>query len=120
MRVESAEASERQRNQAAIEQQRLQHEMEIRRAEVAKKRPTWMLAVTGLALVAAVGLVFFAIQRKKDSDEAAERTAIAERAAAAAVKDAAEAKEKLEKVEKDMDDLTNQINKAINDLAVAQ
>jgi len=56
MRVESAEAMERNRVQAALEQQRLQQEMELRRAEVAKKRPTWMLAVTGVALVAAIGL----------------------------------------------------------------
>jgi colicin import membrane protein len=69
-RVESAEAMERQRAQAALEQQRLQHEMELRRAEVAKKRPTWMLAVTGFALVAAIGLIFFAVQRKRESDAA--------------------------------------------------
>src|SRR6187549_3033410 len=69
MRVESAEATERQRQQAALEQQRLQQEMELRRAEIAKKRPTWMLAVTALALVAAVGLVFFAIQRMRASEE---------------------------------------------------
>jgi len=50
MRVESAEATERQRQQAALEQQRLQQEMELRRAEVAKKRPTWMLAVTDFKL----------------------------------------------------------------------
>ena len=29
------------------DKQRLQQEMELRRAEIAKKRPTWMLAVTG-------------------------------------------------------------------------
>ena len=62
MRVESAEATERQRQQAALEQSRLQQEMEIRREEVSKKRPTWMLAVTGLAVLMAVGLVFFAIK----------------------------------------------------------
>src|SRR5882762_4402638 len=74
MRVESAEAMERQRVQAALEQQRLQHEMELRRAEVAKKRPTWMLAVTGVALLAAIGLIVIAWQawqRKSESDAAA-------------------------------------------------
>ena len=50
MRVESAEAAERARQQAALEQSRMQQEMDLRRAEVAKKRPTWMLVVTGLAL----------------------------------------------------------------------
>src|SRR5688500_2053360 len=72
MRVESAEASERARQQAALEQSRMQQEMELRRAEIAKKRPTWMLAVTGLALVAAVALIFFAINRMRESDEAGE------------------------------------------------
>jgi len=69
MRVESTEAAERQRHQAALEQQRLAQEMEIRRAEVAKKRPTWMLVVTGLALVAAVALIFFAINKMNQSED---------------------------------------------------
>src|ERR1043165_6694562 len=68
MRVEAGEAAERQRHQAALEQSRLQQEMELRRAEVAKKRPTWMLAVTGIALVGAVGLIFFAVNRMRESE----------------------------------------------------
>src|SRR5260221_3614364 len=40
IRVESTEATERQRQQAALEQQLLAHEMELRLADVAKKRPT--------------------------------------------------------------------------------
>src|SRR5436190_21839258 len=68
MRVEAGEAAERQRHQAALEQTRLAQEMELRRAEVAKKRPTWMLAVTGFALVAAIALVFFAVNRMRQSD----------------------------------------------------
>ena len=102
MRVESAEAMERQRNQAAIEQQRLQHEMELRRAEVAKKRPTWMLVVTGAALVAAILLVFFAIQYKRESDvdRAAKIEATEAKAKAEAI--AKEAKDRVDQLDADM------------------
>jgi colicin import membrane protein len=102
MRVESAEAMERQRNQAALEQQRLQHEMELRRAEVAKKRPTWMLVVTGIAIVLTVGLVIFAVQRKHDSDEANARRAEAELIAQKAVQDAKDAQDQVDKLAHDM------------------
>lgn len=102
MRVESAEAMERQRNQAALEQQRLQHEMELRRAEVAKKRPTWMLVVTGFALVAAIGLVFFAVQRKHESDAAELSAKQAEDERVKAVAIAKEAKERVDRLDADM------------------
>jgi hypothetical protein len=105
MRVESAEAAERQRQQAALEQQRLQQEMELRRAEVAKKRPTWMLAVTGLAVVMAVVLVFFAIQKMNQSDTDSKARKEAEIAAQQAINDAKEAKASLDKVTRDLDDL---------------
>ena len=105
MRVESAEGAERQRQQAALEQQRLQHEMELRRAEVAKKRPTWMLAVTGLAVVMAVVLVFFAIQKMNQSDTDSKRAKDAEIAAQQAINDAKAATEQLNKVTRDLDDL---------------
>ena len=76
MRVEAAEAAERMRLQAAIEQQRMQEENELRRAEIAKKRPTWMLAVTGFALVATLGFGYFAYERNEARQEA-ERARIA-------------------------------------------
>jgi hypothetical protein len=120
MRVEAGEAAERQRNQAALEQQRLQQEMELRRAEVAKKRPTWMLAVTGFAIVAAIGLIFFAIQRKNAADEADKQAEIDRRAKEVAVKVAAEAQEKVEKIQHDLDDLTDKITNAVDAVATAQ
>ena len=120
MRVESAEAAERARQQAALEQQRLQQEMELRRAEVAKKRPTWMLAVTGLALVAAVALIFFAVDRMRASDHDAEAKRRAEATAAQAVKDAQEAKEQLDTVMRQLDDLDTKVGQAVNAVADAQ
>lgn len=120
MRVEAAEAAERQRQQAALEQQRLQQEMELRRAEVAKKRPTWMLVVTGIALVAAVGLVFFAIQRMKESDASKEAEKAAQIERDAAVKAAAEAQEKVERLAADLADLDKKLGSAVDNVVAAQ
>ena len=120
MRVESAEATERQRQQAALEQQRMQQEMELRRAEIAQKRPTWMLVVTGLALVAAVGLIFFAINRMRESDAASEAKRKAEAAAAQAIKDASDAKEKLAAVERDLAEIETKVGQAVNAVVEAQ
>jgi len=90
--------------QAALEQQRLQQEMELRRAHVAKTRPTWMLAITGVALVAAIGLIFFAVQRKRESD-----------AAAVAAQQAEEAKNKAEAVAKEAQDRVDQLSRDLKE-----
>src|SRR5262245_40732498 len=62
LRVEASDAAERTRYQAALEQRRLEEEMQLRRAEILQKRPRWMVAVTALAVVAAVGLGWLAIK----------------------------------------------------------
>jgi hypothetical protein len=113
MRVESAEAMERQRSQAALEQQRLAHEMELRRAEVAKKRPTWMLVVTGGALVLTIGLVIFAVQRKHESD-------VAKAAAALAEQEKIEAQETLKHLTDDINEQDNRLKAAESAVTVAQ
>ena len=120
MRVESAEASERARQQGDLERQRLAQEMELRRAEVAKKRPTWMLVVTGFALVAAVALIFFAIQKMQQSDEDAKKKEVAEQEAKKAVDAAKEAQAALDKVTKDLDDLQDKVSKAVDSVVSAQ
>ena len=56
----------------------MDQEHELRRAEVAKKRPTWMLAVTGLALCAGLALAGFAIARGHAADDAAQAQAKAQ------------------------------------------
>jgi hypothetical protein len=112
MRVESAEAAERARQQALIEQQRLAQEMELRRAEVAKKRPTWMVAVTIAALIAAVGLVVFAVIKMRQSAEDSEKAAIAQKDRDEAVKAANEAQEKVNALAAAQEEMINQINSA--------
>jgi colicin import membrane protein len=120
MRVESAEAGERARQQAALEQQRLHQEMELRRAEVAKKRPTWMLVVTGLALVAAVGLVFFAVKKMGETSEAQTQSEQDNKRAEEAVKASKEAQDKVAKLQSDLSDLAGRVDKATDALAAAQ
>jgi colicin import membrane protein len=120
MRVESTEAAERQRHQAALEQQRLAQEMELRRAEVAKKRPTWMLVVTGIALVAAVALIFFAIQKMNQSAEDNKLKEEAQKIAEKAAADAKEAQERVAKLSNDLIDLGHRVDQATDALASAQ
>lgn len=120
MRVEAAEAQERARQQAALEQQRLQQEMELRRAEVAKKRPTWMVAVTIAAVVAAIGLVVFAVIKMNQSEEDTKKAEIARREADAAIQAAKEAQEKVDQLEKSAADMITQINGAIAAVSAAQ
>ncbi len=120
MRVEAGEAAERQRNQAALEQQRLAQEMELRRAEVAKKRPTWMLVVTGIAVVGIVVGVFVAVKSSAKSDEDNIKRVAAEKMAQDAANSAKEAQEKVEKLSNDLLDLGKRVDKATDALASAQ
>jgi hypothetical protein len=77
LRVEAAEAAERARLQAQLEERRMVEELAIKRAEVAKKRPTWMLVVTSIAAIAATGLLLFAIDRSRDMERAEEQQRLA-------------------------------------------
>jgi len=119
-KVETTEATERARHQAALEQQRLQQEMELRRAEVAKKRPTWMVAVTVIAAIAAVGLIFFAIQRNQNASDADAAKQKAEQVAAEAVKAAQDAQDKVEKLARDLEDLDKRVGSAVDNVVAAQ
>jgi len=77
MRVEASEAAERARLAAELEARKHAEEMELRRAEVAKRRPTWMIAVTATALAAAIGLTWFAIERSAAAEHAREKESAA-------------------------------------------
>ena len=118
--VEQAEAAERARCQAELEHQRLVQELVLRREEVAKKRPTWMLAVTGVAVVAALGLIWFAVQRQHESDAAQAQTEIAQRERAAAVALAQEARTRLEQVDAALGVLDGKVNDALHDVGLSQ
>ncbi len=114
--VEQAEATERARLAAQLEEQRFAQELELRRAEVAKKRPTWMLVVTGIAVFAAMGLIWFAVQRQHASDESQAETEQAQRDKAAAVALAEKARGDLDRMDKDLAALDGRVKDAIADV----
>ncbi len=120
MRVESAEATERQRQQAALEQQRLQQEMELRRAEIAKKRPTWMLAVTGLASIGVIIAIVFTVKALASSDDSAKEAEASEKRAKEAEKLAADAQERVEKLQHDLEDMDKKVGIAVDSVVAAQ
>lgn len=70
MRLEEAERRARVEAQAQIEQQRLAKEMEIRALEASKKRPTALIAIAGVLVVAVVGLGVFLYKKAEAADKA--------------------------------------------------
>ena len=118
--VEQTEASERARHQAALEEQRFAQELELRRAEIAKKRPTWMLAVTVIAAIAAAGLVVFAVQRQHESEAAVAGMEVAQREKAAAVAMAKDSTDKLAQLDKHLEQLDGEVRVAIRAVEIAQ
>lgn len=73
MRIQEAEARARAEHQAQLESHRMHQELEIRRVEASKKRPTWLVITVGLAVVAAAIAIFITVQ--KSNDEAAAQRA---------------------------------------------
>ena len=120
MRVEAAEAAERARLQIALEQQRHDAEISLRRAEVAKKRPKWMLGVTAMAVCAGIALTFFAVQRGREADEASERARIAQQQQQAALQEVKDSRAQLDRVQRDLDALDVRIQAAAKAVLEAQ
>ena len=120
LRAELAEASERARHQAGLDEQRLVQEMQLRRAEVARKRPTWMLAVTAFAVLAGVGSSAFAIDRQRAMDDAVAAKAVSERDRQVAREDAREARQELEAVQASLRNLETRVTDALADVKKAQ
>jgi hypothetical protein len=120
LRVQAEEAAERARLQAQLEEQRMRDELELRRVEVAKKRPTWMVVVTAMAFVAACGLTWFAVERSREQARAE-----AKRNAALLLQQQAEAEKvemakKLDELKLAMDEQDARLTKATNALLAAQ
>jgi hypothetical protein len=93
LRIEATEAAERNRLAAQLEERRVAEEIELRRAEIAKKRPTWMVGVTIAAGIAAIALAWFAVDRSHQAEQAqaaSERAIAARQAALDALKETEE------------------------------
>ena len=111
LKVQAAEAAERARLHAALEHERMHQEVELRRAEIAKQRPRWMLVVTGAAMVVAIGLGWYAIDRNAERNRADD-------AAHLALKREEQAKQGTAQVRRDFDRLVSDM--AVLDDKVAQ
>jgi DNA repair exonuclease SbcCD ATPase subunit len=120
MRVESAEAAERARQQAALDQQRLQQEMELRRAEVAQKRPTWMLAVTAAAVIGIVIAGIVGVRAYQQSQEDSQKRIQAEAEKEEYGKQVKAAQAQVAQAQKDLDENASKVDKAIADVGAAQ
>ena len=103
LRIEAAEAAERARHAIALEQQRLAEELALRREQVARQRPTWMLAVTGLAVCAGLALTWFAVQRAHDAEAANAATDRAQRARELAMAELQQSRDELAKIQSSLD-----------------
>lgn len=120
LRVQAEEAAERARLQAQLDEVRMREELELRRVEVAKKRPTWMVAVTALAFVAACGLTWFAVERARDKAVADEKRAAAELAAKQAADEQTKMAKQLDELKLAIDEQDKLLTKAQNALLAAQ
>ncbi len=120
LRVEQAEQAERARQQIALDQERYQHEMELRKAEVAKKRPRWMMAVTGLALTLAAVLVVMTVNALAHSDDAEVAKTKSDAVAENARKEADKMRDELDRLEANLHDLDGKVDVAIKRVAAAQ
>ncbi|HEY5936894.1 MAG TPA: hypothetical protein VIU61_19730 [Kofleriaceae bacterium] len=113
IRVETAEAAERARYQAQLQAQRQAEELAIAREKVARQRPTWMLAVTALAVVAAGVMVWFTLQWHQASARANEARAISEEESRVAREDAKKSKQALLALEASVAQLDGEIATAL-------
>lgn len=119
MHVEAVEAAERARLAAALEQERTAQELDLRRQEVAKKRPTWMIAVTLGAVLAAGALTWFGIDRYEQSQQALAQKDEADRQAKAAREEAEAARVRLAALEGDLQVLDSKVGAAIDQVVAA-
>ena len=119
MHVEAAEAAERARLQAALEQERMVQEIELRKAEVAKKRPTWMVAVTIGAVLAAGALTWFGFDRYRQAQEAQIAEAEAKRQKEVAEKEAEDARAEMVRLQGELAELDKKVGRAIDQVVAA-
>lgn len=101
-RLDAAAAAELARQQVALEHTRVEGELELRRAEIARTRPTWMVAVTGLALAAAGALLWIALSSRAVAEEASAQARIAGIDRDQARADARDAQAGLARVEREL------------------
>jgi colicin import membrane protein len=118
-RIDAAAAAELARQQVALEHTRLEREVELRREQVARTRPTWMLAVTGLSLAAAGLLLWVALSSRAIAEEASDRARLALLDRDAARAEAGAAQQGLERVQQELERNTRTIRLALEEMGRA-
>ena len=119
MHVEAAEAMERARLAAALEAERTAQELDLKRQEVAKKRPTWMIAVTIGAVLAAGALTWFGIDRYQQAEISRKNEEAALAGKLAAEKEAQESQDRLVAMETDLAALGKRVDGAMDQVVAA-
>ena len=119
MHVEATEAAERARLAHALDQERLAHELDLRRQEVARKRPTWMVAVTIGAVLAAGALTWLGYDSYQKSQAANAAQDAAEAEAKIAKQQSAESSAALAKLKDDLSVLDTRVASAVEQLGRA-
>lgn len=120
MRVEAAAAAEHARQVAILTAEREAREHELRRAEVAQKRPTWMVVVTGAAVALAGVLVWFALDKASASAESDRARGRAEQEKLAAIEAQKDAELEMEGFRQELEELDIRVAEAKEMLAAAQ
>lgn len=111
LRVQEAEARARAEHQAQLEAHRLQQEMEIRRQEVQKKWPVWLVVAVGIFAVVTAGAIIFMVQSSNKADQAAIDKRRADEMAAEADKARKAAEQAQADLKRQVDDMTAELGK---------
>lgn len=119
MQVEAVEATERARLAAALEQERTVQELDLRRQEVAKKRPTWMVAVTIGAVLLAGALTWFGIDRYQQAEAANVQETLAKKEADDARRERDLAIERMDQMNGQLAELSKRVDEAIEQVIIA-
>jgi hypothetical protein len=120
LHIEAAEAAERARHLIALEARRFDEEMALRREVAKRQRPRWMIALTGLAVAAAIGLGGFAVQRQRESAAAEQARARAQQAQTEAQREARDAQAEVDKLAQELAALDAKIAATIERVIKAQ
>jgi hypothetical protein len=120
LHIEAAEAAERARHLVALEERRLDEEMALRREVAKRQRPRWMIALTALAVAAAVGLGWFAVVRQRESAAAEQARQRAQAASIEAEQEARDAQAAVDKLASDLAALDAKVAATMERLRKAQ
>jgi hypothetical protein len=120
LQIEAVEVAERARHQAALDERRLHEELALRREVALRQRPRWMVAVTAIAVIAAVGLGGFAVERQRASTVARAARERAREDQARAERAVLEAQAALDQLIHDLADLDRKVGAAMQRVIIAQ